>query len=211
LILILQNSKIVLILFSYYLVLSNIIACNTKKETIEMAGFIIESNRLQLRNFKLSDAEYMYQLNQDDEVQRFTGDAPFANIEETQMFIAQYIQETNPLLCRWAVVLKSSNEYLGWCGLKLNKETMLVDLGFRFLKTCRNKGYATEASIACIQYAFETLKLKKVIGRARIENIPSIRVLQKAGMRPEKEIHYLGGNSFLYSMTREDYARMTEI
>jgi RimJ/RimL family protein N-acetyltransferase len=175
-----------------------------------MSEFILDTERLYLRTFKKEDAGHMYAMNLDKDVIINTGDIPFNNPEEAQDFISDYVKTTDEQLCRWTVILKSTNEYLGWCGLKLEKEKNQVDLGFRFLKQHRNKGYATEASLACLKHGFRTLNLKKIIGRSRTINTSSIRVLQKIGMHYDKQINYLGGDSVQYALSAQDYAKITD-
>ena len=51
---------------------------------------IIETPRLLLREFHLSDAEKMYELNSDPEVIKYTGDPPFKSVVETKEFLNQY-------------------------------------------------------------------------------------------------------------------------
>ena len=87
---------------------------------------------------------------------------------------------------RWACIDKSNNEYLGWCGLKLNEQDM-VDIGFRFFRKYWGKGYATESAKACLEYGFEELEIKEIIGRVAKDNIASIRVLEKLKMEYWKE------------------------
>jgi GNAT superfamily N-acetyltransferase len=52
--------------------------------------------------------------------------------------------------------------------------------------THRRRGYATEAARALIDYAFEHLKLKRIIAETDYDNIASIGVMKKLGMRIEK-------------------------
>lgn len=54
-----------------------------------------------------------------------------------------------------------------------------TDIGFRLFEEHWNKGFATESSKACIEYGFENLNLKSIIGRAMKENLVSIKVLKK--------------------------------
>jgi len=102
---------------------------------------------------------------------------------------------------RWAVIRKQDDVYIGWCGLKYSPQLDEVDLGFRFFKKHWNKGYATEAAKACIDYGFNHLGLKKIVGRAMNENQSSIRVLEKIGMIYEKEFDFDGevGSCYLIS------------
>ena len=72
---------------------------------------------------------------------------------------------------------------MGWCGLKYLSETNEVDLGYRFMKKFWDKGYATEAALACIEYGFNRLNLQRIVGRALPGNLASIKVLEKCGMK----------------------------
>ena len=57
-----------------------------------------------------------------------------------------------------------------------------IDLGYRLMQNAWGKGYATEAAAKTLEYGFRTLNIKLITGRAHIENLASIKVLQKIGM-----------------------------
>ena len=61
------------------------------------------------------------------------------------------------------------------------------DLGYRLLRTAWGKGFATEAAKYTLEYGFTKLGLDMITGRAHIENIASIKVLEKAGMIFQRE------------------------
>ena len=82
---------------------------------------------------------------------------------------------------RWALVTKGDKEVIGWCGLKKHEDNT-VDIGYRIFKNQWNKGYATEASIACLEYGFQVFELDEIIANAATENKASIRVMEKIGM-----------------------------
>ncbi len=126
-------------------------------------NILIETERLILKEFNLSDAKNIYELNADWNVIRYTGDQPFTSIEEAYHFINTYTSYKDNGFGRWAVVLKSSNRFIGWCGFK--KHTCYIDLGFRFFKKDWNKGYATESAKACLKYGFNHLGINEAIGR----------------------------------------------
>ena len=81
-----------------------------------------------------------------------------------------------------AVHVKATLEFLGWCGLKYRAELNEIDLGYRFKKEGWGKGYATEAAYASIEYGFKKIGLQRILGRAEIDNIGSLKVLKKCGM-----------------------------
>ena len=90
-------------------------------------------------------------------------------------------------------------------GLKLNEQN-LVDLGFRFFRKEWNKGYATEAAHACLEYGFLELDLKEIIGRVARQNKASIKVLEKLSMDYWKNDSCKGiEDSLYYRITKEKY------
>ena len=146
-------------------------------------NIIIETNRLLLRTFTEYDTNLIYELNLDPDVTRYTHDpikdlAHAAEILE-KVIIPQYVLYNHG---RWAVHVRSSLEFLGWCGLKYRSELNEIDLGYRFKKEGWGKGYATEAAWASIQYGFEKIGLQRIVARAEIDNIASWKVLEKCGM-----------------------------
>ena len=146
-------------------------------------NIIIETNRLLLRTFTEEDAALIYELNLDPDVIRYTHDpikdqAHASEILE-KVIIPQYVLYNHG---RWAVHVRSTLEFLGWCGLKYRSELNEIDLGYRFKKEGWGKGYATEAAWATIQYGFEKIGLQRIVARAEIDNIGSWKVLEKCGM-----------------------------
>lgn len=144
---------------------------------------IIETNRLLLRNFTEDDAHLLYELNLDPEVIKYTYD-PIKDIDHARQVLQQVILPQYALYNhgRWAVHLKPTLEFIGWCGLKYIPEKNEIDLGYRFQKNVWGKGYATEAAYACIKYGFEKLNLSRIIGRAVSANLGSLKVLEKCGL-----------------------------
>ncbi len=153
--------------------------------------FIIETTRLLLRPFREEDAPAFFELNEDPEVIRYTGNRPFHDVEEARRFLREYDEYEKYGYGRWAVLLKPGREFIGWCGLKYISELQETDLGFRFFQRHWGKGYATEAGRACVDYGFSVLGLAMIVGRAMKENQASIRVLEKCGMAFWKEFDFM--------------------
>lgn len=143
---------------------------------------ILETERFILREFELSDAGEMYKLNLDPEVIKYTGDPPFESIEATRQFLLNYDQYEKYGYGRWAVIRKTDNEFMGWCGLKFNPEYGETNLGYRFFRCYWGQGIATETAKACLAYGFGHLKLAQIAAYAVAENGASIKIMQKIGM-----------------------------
>ncbi|PBQ31759.1 GNAT family N-acetyltransferase [Sphingobacteriaceae bacterium] len=143
---------------------------------------ILETERLYLREMDSDDAKSAYDLNSDPEVICYTGDIPFASVKEAHDFLEAYTHYKIYGFGRWAVIEKTTNNFLGWCGLKFTPDLKEYDIGFRFFKKYWNKGFATEAAKACIELGFGKFEMQIIVGRAMPENKASIKVLTKLGL-----------------------------
>lgn len=149
-----------------------------------MSRIIFETARLLLREFSPeNDAAGFFELNNDPEVLRYTGDAPFDNEEAARLFLENYHQYRLHGYGRWSTILKETGEFLGWCGLRFMDDLGDADVGFRLHRRHWGQGYATEAARASVLYGFKELQLPAIVGRAAKENTASIRVLEKIGLQ----------------------------
>jgi ribosomal-protein-alanine N-acetyltransferase len=145
---------------------------------------IFETPRLILRRFTEDDAPLIFQLNSDPEILRYVHEPTLESVEQAKDIICNIILPQYPNnLGRWAIHTKNNNEFIGWCGLKYRPDLDEIDLGYRLVKQAWGKGFATEAAQHTLDYGFNTLHLAIITGRAHIENIASIKVLEKIGMR----------------------------
>jgi ribosomal-protein-alanine N-acetyltransferase len=149
----------------------------------------LETDRLILREFLLSDAEAFFAMDSNPKVHQYLWNKPVQKIEETFEVIEfvrkQYIDNG---IGRFAMISKETNEFIGWAGLKFNTEMVnnkvnFYDIGYRLDEKFWGKGYASEASFAWLNYAFETMKIKTLEAAAHSDNVASNRILQKIGMQ----------------------------
>ncbi|MFD2117973.1 GNAT family N-acetyltransferase [Paenibacillus yanchengensis] len=136
---------------------------------------------------------------------KYTGDKSFASIIEAKEFLKAYDQYEKYNVGRLAVINKTENRFIGWCGLKYSQNVNEYDIGFRFFRKYWNKGYATETSKACIDFGFRKLGLNKIIGRAMKENIASIKVLEKIGLIYMKDFDFDRHSGVIYEITKNKY------
>ena len=145
---------------------------------------IFETPRLILGQFTEDDAGLILDLNSYPEIVKYVHEPVLITEEQAKKIIADIIlPQYKNNLGRWATYTKSNNEFIGWCGLKYLADKDEIDLGYRFKKNAWGKGYATEAAKHTLDHGFNNLDLKLIIGRAHIENIASIKVLEKIGMQ----------------------------
>ncbi|OOG69842.1 GNAT family N-acetyltransferase [Flavobacterium sp. A45] len=166
----------------------------------------IETERLILREVISSDDEGMFELDSNPEVHRFLGNKPVKHIDESRLYIENLKQQyTENGIGRWAVILKETNEFIGWSGIKLIKESInnhqnFYEIGYRFIQKHWGKGYATEAGLAFVDYAFNEMKVDALYAYADIGNKDSRKILEKLGMYYVNSFEYDGEEEVWYEM-----------
>jgi ribosomal-protein-alanine N-acetyltransferase len=87
-----------------------------------------------------------------------------------------------------AIIKKDTGEFVGWSGLKFEREVReefdYYDLGYRLKEKFWGHGYATEAAIASLDYGFNNLKLKEICAAAYTKHTVSNIILKKIGLKP---------------------------
>src|SRR6266436_1335330 len=146
---------------------------------------ILETDRLFLREYVEEEAEAFFKLNSDPEVLRFVRDKPLLNVKQARQILVDHpIADYRKYgFGRGACILKSTGEQIGFAGLKYLEEFGDVDVAFRLMRTHWGQGLATEAALASVRFGFANLGLKRIIGMVMPENIASVRVLEKTGLR----------------------------
>ena len=156
---------------------------------------IVETDRLIVRLFRLSDAEAMNSIFGDAEVMRF-GDG-VQTAEWVQDWLRWCLENYRKKqgIGPWAVVEKSRAAVIGYCGLFYFPDVCgqpETEIGYRLARPYWERGYATEAASAVLNYAFNTLHLPRLIAIIDPFNVRSIRVAEKLGMRYEKDVMFEG-------------------
>jgi RimJ/RimL family protein N-acetyltransferase len=148
-----------------------------------------ETERLIIREIVASDAAGLFAIDSDSDVNIYLGNNPVKSIEQTKDIIKfirnQYIENG---IGRWAMIEKTTHNFIGWTGLKLVKELTnnhnnYYDLGYRLNKNYWGKGFATEAAKASVDYGINQLNLKDIYAIADTNNIASKKVLEKVGLK----------------------------
>lgn len=128
-------------------------------------------------------------MDADPVVHQYLGNKPVKDkkqVEEVIKFIRQQYVDNG--IGRWAVIEKSTNDFIGWAGLKLVKETInnhtnYYDLGYRLIRKHWGNGFATESAITSLTYGFDKLSINEIFAAAHLENNASNRILKKVGFQ----------------------------
>lgn len=169
----------------------------------------IETERLILRPFEMSDADELFEMESLAEVHTYLGKNPAKSLDDVIKNINwnhEQLKENG--IARSVVFLKEANKVIGWSGLKLEKEVRpfhYYDIGYRFHPAYWGKGIATESAIASIKYGFEQLDLPKICGAAETENLASNRVLEKIGLKKGELFTFDGAECKWYALEKEEF------
>lgn len=170
----------------------------------------IETKRLQLRDINETDIQGIFELDSDPGVHKYLGNKPIQSLDEAKS-IVQYIrkQYEDNGIGRWAIIEKSTHEFIGWSGLKyeteVRKDMPYFDLGYRLKKKYWGRGIATETSIESLKYGFQTMNLNEIYAGAHIDNIASNKVLQKVGLTYMETFEYDDAPHNWYKITKLDW------
>jgi [ribosomal protein S5]-alanine N-acetyltransferase len=143
---------------------------------------IFKTERLYIRQYSMEDFEDFCNLNTDEEVMRYI--RPVKSRELTYQFFLENLAfyQHNPEYGRWALLDRNTSIFMG--SFMLRPSTVIqgeIELGYAFCKRHWGQGYASEAVIGGLHYAFKELNLEKVVAITQSENIASQKVLIKCG------------------------------
>lgn len=83
----------------------------------------------------------------------------------------------------WFVSLADNHQIVGDIGFKGKPDNQgIVEVGYGIIPEMHNKGIATEAVSAVMEWALGSGAVKKIVAECDIDNLPSIKVLGKLGM-----------------------------
>lgn len=158
---------------------------------------VIETARLILRRLTLDDAEFILGLLNEPSFLRNIGDKGVRNLDHARNYllsgpIASYEKFGFGL---YLVQLKDGHVPIGMCGLLKREALPDVDIGFSFLPQFWSKGYAFESASAVIAHGKREFGLERIVGLVKPGNQGSIRVLEKLGLKFEKMIRILEGET----------------
>jgi ribosomal-protein-alanine N-acetyltransferase len=172
---------------------------DSKQEVPILMGFLkqvplLESERLMLREFLISDVDDVYEIYSKKEVYLYTNSdidlsSNCVDIEKEQ--VTEFVESwkiDDDLIC-WGIELKAEKKVIGRVylyGLVGNDEAgYRVDIGYSLSPNYWGKNYMTEAVNLVVNYGFDSLRIVRFQAEIIPENIASIKVCERAGFRNE--------------------------
>lgn len=174
----------------------------------------ISTQRTVLRLVEEKDLDALHALHSIPEVDAFNTLGIPKNIEETKAVLAMCIEgnrESEINNYTYAITLKDSDEFIGLFGYKLaSKKYQSGEVWYKLHPSHWGKGIATEVLRTMLDFGFETLQLHRIVAGCAVDNIGSIKVLERVGMIKEGRCRQLlplktgWSDNFEYAMLASD-------
>ncbi|MFK7748429.1 MAG: GNAT family N-acetyltransferase [Kordia sp.] len=151
---------------------------------------ILETERVRLREFLLKDAEFILELVNTPLWIQYIGDRNIHTPGVAEEYISDNLQKGYQKngFGLWLMELKETATPIGMCGL-VNRDSLDdVDIGFALLPKYERQGYTFETATATLKHAKEKLQISKIVAITDASNIASIGLLNKIGLKFEKEL-----------------------
>ena len=165
---------------------------------------VLETQRLSLREFQLEDVDALAAILSDRETMRYYP------MSFDRAAVADWIQRNRTRYANddhglWAMILKSSCELIGDCGLVRHSVDAVdeIEIGYHVRRDLWGQGYASEAARACRDFGFANLEVDRLISLIRPENLASRRVAEKNGMTIWKEVTKADLLHYVYAIKRD--------
>ena len=150
----------------------------------------IETQRLALRRFELSDAQAMFDnWASDDEVTKYLTWPAHADVSVTEQILADWVGQYDRDDCyRWAIILKENGpQPIGSIDVVRRMENGEVpEIGYCMGKRWWHQGVMSEALGAVIDFLFDQVGVERIVARHDVNNPHSGGVMRKCGMKFEE-------------------------
>jgi len=165
----------------------------------------LETERLQLRYYTAADAPFIYELMNSEGWLNYIGDRDIKSIADAETYIKEKYLPSYELNGHGAyiVILKETGIAVGSCGLYKRENLEHPDIGFAFLTEYLGKGYGFEASQGVMKHAKEELGIRTFLGITLPTNIPSIKLLEKLGLKKKGPFFFNDGTEELLLFSNE--------
>ena len=175
----------------------------------------LQTQRLLLRELITEDLNAIHEMNSLPEVDQYNTLGLPENIGATEKLLNDWLleqQTQSRLHYVFGIADIASNVFIGMIGLRLGKPKYRnAEVWYKFFPDHWGKGYATEALKELLRFGFNDLNLHRIEAGCAVENIGSVKVLEKAGMiregRTRKLLPIRGewADNYGYAILEEDF------
>lgn len=157
--------------------------------------------RLRLRTFRASDVDDLHEIFSDPETHTI-GDGPFLHVDQTRAWVERRAAtRSSSGLCWYGLWDRSTGRLIGNCGIFPGRAgTVEPEIGYEIRHDSRRLGFATEAVRVVLAEAAR-IGVRRVWATVRPANMPSLKVLHRAGMTFDRREDDVQGALLYLSVT----------
>jgi [ribosomal protein S5]-alanine N-acetyltransferase len=162
----------------------------------------IETQRMRLSRWQPCDAVAFRPIAQDPQVMRYVNNGEPWSDAKVRDFIARQMRHiAQNGFCFWKIQRKPDGRLIGLCGLQALRlgSRWEVEIGWWLTPPNWGRGLASEAAGAVMRVAPGTLNIERIVAIAIPENYASRRIMQKIGMRYERNVCHRGFDVVLHA------------
>ena len=164
---------------------------------------ILTTERLTLRQLVIADEQEIFTLRSDSEINKYLDRQLSNTIDDARNFINRVNENVikNDSIY-WAITLNDRNIMVGTiCLFGFSDENYKCEIGYELLTNFQGQGIMKEAVEKVIDYAFNTIKVKKIEAFMHRDNLSSIKLLEKFSFRNSTEPDETNPDLICYSLT----------
>jgi len=169
-----------------------------------MPTYFLKSARLGFRKWTYQDLETATGLWGDHEVTKLIG-GKFSDEQIKERLNTEIKRDKEFGVQYWPIFFLETDENVGCCGLRpYDVKNAVYEIGFHIRSNHWKNGFASEASKAVIDYAFNKLKVSALFAGHNPKNEASKHLLEKLGFKYTHDEFYAptGLNHPSYLLTR---------
>ncbi|EEL22791.1 N-acetyltransferase [Bacillus toyonensis] len=156
--------------------------------------FRIDCGDIYLQEFTMKDAESIYKISNQPEIEKFLPDWKSTKEQRVNWIIndeipankafLEAVKTTNNIdnhMLKLGIFKQATNEFIGWCctGIKEELPSPNREIMYAISSEYQNNGYATKATKGLIDYLFKKTNVNVLNAIALIKNVPSNKVIEK--------------------------------
>lgn len=142
---------------------------------------VLKTERLTLRQLSVNDEQAIFILRSDAEINKYLDRKRAETHDDARLFIHtvnDYVQKNASLY--WAITFKGKSELLGTiCLYGFSDERVQCEIGYELLPEFQRQGIMQEAADAVVDYAFNTIGVKRLEAFFHRDNQRSAKLLEK--------------------------------
>jgi len=171
------------------------------------SDFCLQTARLSIRRLTLDDADMMLAVWNDPAFFKYVGDRGIRTIEQAHEALTDGAFQSYEQYGYgpFRMGLREDDEAIGTCGLFRREGFEEPDIGWSTLPDFNGQGYAYEAARAVLDYAHNEVGATRVLAFVSAENLPSVGLARKLGLRYERMVRLVGDDEdvCLYSVSND--------